>query len=112
MTTSDATVTVTDSAARRIRQIVSGKAPGSALRIAVNGGGCSGFQYDFSITTDTGDDDTVIERDGARVLIDSISLVYMAGSSLDFVDDLMGQAFKVNNPQAKASCGCGTSFSI
>ena len=82
----------------------------AALRIAVNGGGCSGFQYEFSLADNRDAEDIAIERDGATVLVDSTSLVYMAGSVVDFVDDLMGQSFRVNNPQAKSSCGCGTSF--
>jgi iron-sulfur cluster assembly accessory protein len=103
-------ITVTPAAAKRILEIAP---PGSAaLRIAVNGGGCSGFQYEFKLDEPMVADDTVIERDGAKVLIDAISLNYLAGSTLDFVDDLMGQSFRVQNPQAKSSCGCGTSFSF
>jgi iron-sulfur cluster assembly accessory protein len=86
--------------------------PGSALRVAVNGGGCSGFQYEFAIAAERADDDSVFEQDGATVLVDSISLSFVKDSVLDFEDDLMGQSFKVQNPQAKSSCGCGTSFSI
>ena len=82
------------------------------LRIAVNGGGCSGFQYAFEITQHSQDDDLVVERDGAVVLIDSVSLDYVKGSEVDFVDDLIGQSFKIHNPNAVAACGCGTSFSI
>jgi len=82
------------------------------LRIAVTGGGCSGFQYKFDTDRAKADDDIVIERAGATVLIDPISLNYMAGSEIDFVDDLIGSAFKVQNPQATASCGCGTSFAL
>ena len=105
-------ITLTDRAARRIREIMEGEAPGSKLRISVNGGGCSGFQYAFDIEADAQDDDVVIERDGAAVLVDQISLQYMGGSTIDFVDDLIGQSFKIQNPQATASCGCGTSFSL
>jgi iron-sulfur cluster assembly accessory protein len=101
---------VTDRAAARIRAIAG--EGGKALRLAVNGGGCSGFQYDFSLVADRQDDDCVAEKDGAVVLIDPVSLPFVTGSTLDFVDDLMGQSFRVVNPQAKASCGCGTSFSI
>jgi iron-sulfur cluster assembly accessory protein len=82
------------------------------LRISVEGGGCSGFQYKFDLVGDRTADDVVIERAGARVLIDPVSLDYLAGSEIDFVDDLIGAAFKIKNPQATASCGCGTSFSI
>jgi iron-sulfur cluster assembly accessory protein len=106
------TVTMTSSAARRIRQILAGEADKRALRVAVNGGGCSGFQYEFALDAACNDDDLVIEKDGATVIIDKTSLLYMEGSEIDFVDDLIGQAFKVKNPNATSSCGCGTSFSI
>jgi iron-sulfur cluster assembly accessory protein len=82
------------------------------LRIAVNGGGCSGFQYDFSLSDAREEGDLSVSRDGATILVDSISLVHMAGSTVDFVDDLMGQSFRIANPLAKSSCGCGTSFSL
>ncbi|WP_119273904.1 iron-sulfur cluster insertion protein ErpA [Taklimakanibacter deserti] len=106
------TVSITSRAASRIKDIVAAEPGATALRVAVEGGGCSGFQYDFKLDSQRADDDLVIERDGATVLIDSVSLVYMGGSEIDFVDDLIGQSFKVNNPQATMSCGCGTSFSI
>lgn len=105
-------VIVSSSAAQRIRDIVASDPGKQALRVAVNGGGCSGFQYEFSLESDRNEDDLAIERDGATVLIDSVSLVYMDGAEIDFVDDLIGQSFKVRNPLAKASCGCGTSFTI
>jgi iron-sulfur cluster assembly accessory protein len=105
-------VELSEAAARRIVQIVA-KEPGkTALRVAVEGGGCSGFSYTFDLVSGRNDDDVAIERDGATVLIDEISLVYMGGSIIDFVDDLMGQSFQIRNPNAVASCGCGTSFSI
>ena len=107
-----ASVTVTERAARRIGEILKAEPNGSALRVSVEGGGCSGFQYKFDVDRSKTMDDLVIGRDGATVLIDSVSLQYMAGAEIDFVDDLIGASFKVNNPQAKASCGCGTSFSI
>lgn len=105
-------VVLTDRAARRVAKILSGESPGSALRVAVNGGGCSGFQYAFDITSERNDDDLVIAREGATVLIDSDSLAFLGGARIDFVDDLIGQAFKIDNPNATASCGCGTSFSV
>jgi iron-sulfur cluster assembly accessory protein len=105
-------VTLSERAARRIAKILSGEPGGTALRISVSGGGCSGFQYGFDLDHTRAPDDLVIERDGATVLIDAVSLPYMDGSEIDFVDDLIGQAFKVKNPNATASCGCGTSFSI
>jgi iron-sulfur cluster insertion protein len=102
-------ITVTPNAASRIRAI--GKSAES-LRVSVNGGGCSGFSYGFELTGERNDDDLVLERDGATVLIDSVSRVYLEGSEIDFVDDLIGQAFKIRNPNAKTSCGCGVSFSL
>lgn len=105
-------VVVTANAARRISEILAGEAPASALRVSVEGGGCSGFQYRFDVTQDRFADDTVIERDGATVLVDRVSLDYLSGSRIDFVDDLIGASFKIDNPQATASCGCGTSFSL
>jgi iron-sulfur cluster assembly accessory protein len=105
-------ITLTESAAKRICEIVSTEPGKSALRLAVNGGGCSGFSYEFSLDETPQDGDTVVERDGATLLIDSVSLVYILGSQIDFVDDLMAAQFQVNNPNATASCGCGTSFSI
>ena len=108
----ESTVNITARAANRICEITAGRNQSQALRISVNGGGCSGFQYEFAIAADRNTDDLAIERDGATVLIDPISLVYMAGATVDFVDDLIGQSFKVQNPLAKASCGCGTSFTI
>jgi len=110
--TETAQVTLSDSAARRIREIVSAEDGKSALRVSVEGGGCSGFSYKFDLADQPADDDIVLEKDDARVLIDQISLVYMAGSEIDFVDNLMGQAFQIRNPNAVASCGCGTSFSV
>jgi iron-sulfur cluster assembly accessory protein len=80
--------------------------------VSVEGGGCSGFSYKFDLDDQPADDDIVLERDDARVLIDQVSLIYMAGSEIDFVDNLMGQAFQIKNPNAVASCGCGTSFSV
>ena len=105
-------VELTDAAARRIAAIVA-KEPGkSALRIAVEGGGCSGFSYKFDLVGERNEDDVAIEKHGATLLVDELSLVYMGGSVVDFVDDLMGQSFQIKNPNAVASCGCGTSFSV
>jgi iron-sulfur cluster insertion protein len=104
-------LTVTPAAAQRILKITGGDAA-SALRLAVNGGGCSGFQYEFAIAKDRASEDLIFQQDGATVLVDNVSMLYVDGSVLDFEDSLMGQSFKVNNPQAKSSCGCGTSFSF
>jgi len=105
-------ITVTERAAHKIGEILSQEPVGTMLRVSVAGGGCSGFQYKFDTEHSRADDDVVIERSGATVLIDPVSLNYMAGAEIDFVDDLIGSAFKINNPQATASCGCGTSFAL
>jgi iron-sulfur cluster assembly accessory protein len=105
-------VTISERAARRIGDILKGEGSGAMLRISVEGGGCSGFQYKFDVEHDRTDDDLVIERDNVVVLVDSASRPFLAGSELDFVDDLIGASFRVINPNATASCGCGTSFSI
>ncbi|MGB8897688.1 MAG: iron-sulfur cluster insertion protein ErpA [Pseudolabrys sp.] len=107
-----ASITVSERAARRIGEILKGEPTGTMLRVSVEGGGCSGFQYKFDMERAKTDDDLVISRDGAVLLIDPVSVNYMAGSEIDFVDDLIGASFKVKNPQAKASCGCGTSFAL
>ncbi|MCQ2004357.1 iron-sulfur cluster insertion protein ErpA [Rhizobium sp. NRK18] len=109
---SEPQVTISDSAAKRIATIL-GSDPGkTALRVSVEGGGCSGFSYKFDLVNDQTEDDLVIEKNDAKVLIDSMSLIYMAGSEIDFVDNLLGQSFQIANPNAVASCGCGTSFAI
>ena len=105
-------VTLSERAARRIAKILSGEPGGTALRVSVSGGGCSGFQYGFDLDATRAVDDLVLERDGAVVLIDTVSLPFMGGSEIDFVDGRMGQSFQIHNPNAPASCGCGTSFSI
>ena len=105
-------ITVSERAARRIGEILKGEGDGAMLRISVEGGGCSGFQYKFDVDRARAADDVVIERDGATVLVDQVSVGYLAGSEIDFVDDLIGASFRINNPQAKASCGCGTSFAL
>lgn len=105
-------VTVTERAARRIGEILTKEPQGTMLRVSVEGGGCSGFQYKFDMERAQADDDILIQRDGATVLIDPVSINYLAGSEIDFVDDLIGASFRINNPQAKTSCGCGTSFSL
>ena len=107
-----AQVTLSQRAAKRIANILASEPEGTALRISVSGGGCSGFQYGFDLDRSRTDEDIIIERDGAVVLIDAVSLPYMGGSEVDFVDSLIGQSFQIHNPNATASCGCGTSFSI
>ncbi|MEZ5840162.1 MAG: iron-sulfur cluster insertion protein ErpA [Hyphomicrobiales bacterium] len=105
-------ITLTASAVRRITRVLAAEAPGTALRIAVEGGGCSGFQYRFDFDTARNEEDFILTEGDAVVVVDSMSLMYMRGSEIDFVDDLMGQSFQIRNPQAVASCGCGTSFSV
>jgi iron-sulfur cluster assembly accessory protein len=105
-------INVSDRAATKIGQILKKEPEGTMLRVSVEGGGCSGFQYKFDMDREKAADDLVIERQGAIVLIDPVSSQYLAGSEIDYVDDLIGAAFKINNPNATASCGCGTSFSI
>jgi iron-sulfur cluster assembly accessory protein len=105
-------VNLTDNAARRVAEIVANEPQGTMLRVSVEGGGCSGFQYKFDLVTETTDEDIVLEKLGAKVLIDPVSLEYMSGSDIDYVDDLIGASFQIRNPVASASCGCGTSFSI
>ena len=110
--TTTQSVTLTARAAKRIGEILRREPQGAMLRVSVEGGGCSGFQYKFDIERAKAEDDLEIAREGAVVLIDPVSLQFMAGAEIDFVDDLIGASFKVANPNATASCGCGTSFSI
>jgi iron-sulfur cluster assembly accessory protein len=105
-------VTVSPSATKRIATILANEGGGAMLRLAVTGGGCSGFQYNFALDETRMDEDLFIEQGGAKILIDPMSLDFLAGAEIDFTDGLIGQAFKVNNPNATASCGCGTSFSV
>lgn len=105
-------VTVSDAAFKRVASILKKSGSETALRISVEGGGCSGFSYKYDLTHEEEPDDLVFEKDGARVVIDPMSITYMDGSVIDFVDDLMGQSFQIRNPNAVAACGCGTSFSI
>ncbi len=105
-------VELSEKAARRVAAILSGEAPGAVLRVGVEGGGCSGFQYAFTVEPAPGAEDLLIEREGARVVIDPVSLGLLEGARIDFIDDLMGQSFRIDNPNAASSCGCGTSFSI
>ena len=99
-------------AANQIKKILKQEAPGSMLRISVQGGGCSGFSYSFSIDDTATVDDKQFTRNNIIVLVDELSLQYMDGAEIDWVDDLIGASFKINNPVATSSCGCGTSFSV
>jgi len=105
-------VRVSASAAKRIAALTTAEGPAMMFRIAVNGGGCSGYQYEFTFDDTKTDDDVLIERDGARLLVDQVSLDFLGGSEVDFIEGLMGSHFEIKNPNAKSSCGCGTSFSV
>ena len=106
-------LTLSASAARRILQLIEAETdPDLMLRIAVSGGGCSGFQYGFSFDDSVQADDLTFERDGARVVIDDVSLQLLAGSEVDFVEDLMGAYCQIHTPNATSACGCGSSFSV
>ena len=105
-------IAVTPRALKRVAEIVRGEAGPKLLRISVMGGGCSGFQYRFDLVETPEADDLVIAGEGATIAIDRMSLDYMQGAEVDFVDDLIGQSFKIKNPQATAACGCGTSFAL
>jgi iron-sulfur cluster insertion protein len=106
-------ISVSEGAARRIREL-NGQEEfrGMMLRVAVSGGGCSGFQYGFSFDDTANPDDHVIERDGTRVLIDAVSWDFLVGAEIHFEDGLIGAYFTVKNPNAASTCGCGTSFAI
>jgi len=111
--TSERRITISDSAARRITALKAQEAAeGAFLRIAVSGGGCSGFQYGLSFDEETSPDDVVFEHGGIRVVVDDVSLELLNGSEVDFVEDMMGASFQIKNPNAASSCGCGNSFSI
>lgn len=103
---------VTDRAFERLAEINETNASAQALRVAVEGGGCSGFQYDILLESDVNTDDLILEKDGQKVLIDSVSLPFLSDATIDFTDELIGARFVINNPNATSSCGCGTSFSI
>lgn len=105
-------LTITDRAAQRIGKILASEGAGAMLRVSVEGGGCSGFQYKFDVDRTRAEDDLTFEHGGVTVLVDPVSVNYLAGSQLDYVDDLIGASFRVNNPNATAACGCGTSFSL
>ncbi len=105
-------ITISPRAVRRIAELLRSKAAPALFRVSVEGGGSSGFQYRFDLVTERAPDDVLVERDGARVVVDPVSLGFVQGAELDFVDDLIGAQFKLNNPNVTASCGCGTSFSV
>lgn len=110
--TSAPDVTLSASAARRITKIVTGQPAGTMLRVEVIGGGCSGFSYRFGFAEAVNADDLVIERDGAKAVVDQASLPFLEGSEIDFVEEIIGASFRIHNPNATSGCGCGTSFSV
>ena len=100
----------TDKALKQINTLLSKKDKGSFFRIAIKGGGCSGFQYGFAFAEELEQDDTKVEQSGASVVVDNMSYQYMWGAEIDYKDDLQGASFVIRNPQATATCGCGSSF--
>ncbi|MEE9381108.1 MAG: iron-sulfur cluster insertion protein ErpA [Hyphomonadaceae bacterium] len=111
-TITDHQISLTSSAAKRINVILAKQADANMLRVAVDGGGCSGFSYRFEFAEAVNEDDIVVELDGAQVVIDEMSVEFLTGSEIDFAQEVIGSAFKINNPNATSSCGCGTSFSV
>ena len=106
-------ITISESAAKRVARLIENEArSGLMLRVSVSGGGCSGFQYGFSFDDTVNDDDRTFERDGVVAVVDEVSLELLAGSEIDYVEELIGASFQVKNPQASSSCGCGASFSV
>jgi iron-sulfur cluster assembly protein len=112
ITATHTAITMSESAARQINAIMAKQDQARMLRVAVDGGGCSGFSYRFEFADTQNEDDLLVERDGAKIVIDEMSLEFLEGSEIDYSRELIGAAFKVNNPNATANCGCGTSFSI
>lgn len=105
-------IDLTPAAAARVAAIADRQGKPAILRLAVDGGGCAGFQYRFELADDVAEDDVLAERDGVKLVVDTISLDLVRGSAVDFVENLGGAAFQVNNPNAQSGCGCGTSFSV
>jgi iron-sulfur cluster insertion protein len=112
-TSEQAVIGITENAARRIAKLIADEGRDNLVfRVAVSGGGCSGFQYGFSLDDQRNDDDRVFERDGVAVVIDEVSLDLLKDSEVDFVEDLIGSYFSIKNPNASSTCGCGSSFSV
>lgn len=111
--TMEPAVGLSASAARRLRELIQAEGkPGLMLRLSVSGGGCSGFQYGFSFDETLTDEDRVFERDGMKLVVDEVSLTLLGGAEVDYVEELVGASFQVKNPNAKSSCGCGSSFAV
>ncbi|HUG46756.1 MAG TPA: iron-sulfur cluster assembly accessory protein [Sphingomicrobium sp.] len=109
---SEAEITLTENAARRVAAIAGRKSRPAILRLAVDGGGCAGFTYSFDLAEAPEEGDAIAETDGVKLIVDPASLELVRGSAVDFVEDLGGAAFRVTNPNAQSGCGCGTSFSV
>lgn len=106
-------LTITDNARAKIADLLAEENnPATALRTFVQGGGCSGFSYGFTFDEEVNEDDFVIEETGFKLLVDSMSMQYLTGATIDYKDELMGSSFVIQNPQAKSTCGCGSSFSV
>ena len=106
-------ITISDSAAKRISELIAGEGkPGQMLRVSISGGGCSGFTYGFSLDGEQNDDDLLFERGGVKVVVDEVSLEYIKGAELDFVEEMIGSYFSLKNPNASSTCGCGSSFAV
>ncbi|BCX88748.1 iron-sulfur cluster insertion protein [Methylomarinovum tepidoasis] len=113
MSTTETPIVFTDSAAAKVAELLAEEEnPDLKLRVYITGGGCSGFQYGFTFDADQAEDDTVIEKNGVQVLIDSMSIQYLKGAEIDYKDDLSGARFVIRNPNARTTCGCGSSFSV
>ncbi|MFZ4761792.1 MAG: iron-sulfur cluster insertion protein ErpA [Alphaproteobacteria bacterium] len=105
--------TLSDNAAKRVASLAAAeKEEGAFLRLTVSGGGCAGFQYQFALEHKPHEGDIVVEKNGATLVVDEVSLPFLQGAEIDFIDNLMGSYFQVKNPNAETSCGCGTSFSV
>ena len=109
---SEPQITLTENAAKRVAWIAARQSRPAILRLAVDGGGCAGFTYKFELAESEDRDDTVVETDGVKLVVDPMSLDLVRGSAVDFVEDLGGAAFRVTNPNAQSGCGCGSSFSV
>ena len=105
-------ISISKKAAEKIKNIISSQEKELILKISVLGGGCAGFSYQFDLVKDLGEGDILLEENGAKVLIDEVSVPYLEGSVIDYKNDLIGQSFEIQNPNATSSCGCGTSFSM
>ncbi len=113
MSSNQAPIEFTDSAAAKVAGLIEEEGnPGLKLRVYITGGGCSGFQYGFTFDEEVAEDDTVIEKHGVTVLIDSMSIQYLTGAEIDYKEDLSGARFVIRNPNARTTCGCGSSFAV